>query len=106
MFEMSTLMLDCASCMMHLIFWRRWDISLSFLDLTLHTKGQTLNICPVKAAPNFCISVLLLLLYKEGKYHHLYIKEFIDRNSVICGVSRRHDRFLTVSFLWRINLFY
>ena len=50
MFEMSILKLDGGSRMMHLNFWRRWNISL--IICRLHAKGQTLNIYPVNSAPN------------------------------------------------------
>ena len=56
------------------------------LPLTLHSKGQTLNFYPVNSAPKrqgvqICHITAAVLFYSEGKYDHLNIKEFIDRNS-------------------------
>ena len=31
--------------------------------------------------------MIILFYYREGRYHHLYVKEFIDRNAEACGVS-------------------
>ena len=46
MFEITKLKLGCASRMRHFKFWMRWDLRLTFLDLTLYAQGQTLNSHP------------------------------------------------------------
>ena len=43
---------------------------------------------------------IILLLYREGIYHylHVYVEEFIDKNSETCGVIWFNFRFVDIAF--------
>ena len=46
-----------------------------------------INSAPTRREVHSSAAHLLSLLYRKGRYHHLYFKEFNDRNSEAFGLT-------------------
>ena len=64
-----------------------YEKSIQWVISTGYELRQTCD----KSDYNYPLYSICVLLYKEGRYNHLYMKEFIDENSEACAIKSKYQ---------------